>query len=95
MTVVDPSRRGTVEHDASVQRRRRIIAWALIVGAIPTLVFAYILRDGGQQIFAGFVGLNLLLAAGRLLWFNLALRETERVRQDRIAAATGGTKRTP
>ena len=93
MIIVDPSRRGTVEHDASVLRRRRIIAWALIVCAIPTLVFAYFLRDGGHQIFAGFVGLNLLVAAGRLLWFNLAVRETERVRQDRIAAATGGTKR--
>lgn len=93
MTVVDASRRGTVDADASVLRRRRIIAWAMIVCAIPTLVFAYFLRDGGHQIFGGFVGLNLLVAAGRLLWFNLAVRETERVRRDRIAAATGGTKR--
>ena len=92
MTIVHPSRAGVIEAAPSVIRRRRVIAWALIVCAIPTLVLASSLRDGGHQIFAGFVGLNLLVAAGRLLWFNLAVRETEDARQQRIAAAAGREK---
>ena len=92
MTVVHPSRAGAAETDPSVLRRRRLIAWTLIICAIPTLVLGYSLRDGGHQIFAGFVGLNMLVAAGRLLWFNLAVRETEDVRQQRIAAATARGK---
>ena len=93
LTVVHPSR-STGDTDPSALRRRQLIAWTLIVLAIPTLVLAYRLRDGGHQIFAGFIGLNLLVAAGRLLWFNLALRETEDVRRKRMAAAAAdGTDR--
>jgi undecaprenyl pyrophosphate phosphatase UppP len=78
-----------VEADPAVLRRRRVIAWSLIAAAIPTLVVGYYLRDGGHQIFAGFVGLNMLVAAGRLLWFNMAVRETEELRRRRLAKATG------
>jgi hypothetical protein len=89
ITVVHPSRAGAVEADPAVLRRRRVIAWTLIAAAIPTLVVGYYLRDGGHQIFAGFVGLNMLVAAGRLLWFNMAVRETEELRRRRLAKATG------
>lgn len=92
LTVMHPARAGSAETDPSALRRRRVIAWTLIACAIPTLVLAYRLRDGGHQIFAGFVGLNLLVAAGRLLWFNLAVRETEAVRQQRIADATARSR---
>jgi len=89
LTVVHPSRVGAVETDPSALRRRRLIAWTMMIAAVPTLAFAYSLRDGGHQIFAGFVGLSLLVAAGRLLWFNLAVSETEELRQQRVADATG------
>ena len=92
VTVVHPSRAGSGEADPAALRRRRLIAWGLIILAIPTLVLAYFLRDGGHQIFAGFVGLNMLVAAGRLLWFNLAVRETEEARRRRIAAVVSGRK---
>lgn len=89
IVVMHPSLAASAEAGPSALRRRRAIAWTLIVCAIPTLVLAYFLRDGGHQIFTGFIGVNMLLAAGRLLWFNLALRETENARRDRVAAATG------
>jgi hypothetical protein len=92
ITVVHPSRGGVAETDPAVIRRRRLIAWTLIILALPTLILAYSLRDGGHQIFAGFVGLNMLVAAGRLLWFNLAVRETEQVRRQRLAALDGRGK---
>jgi hypothetical protein len=89
VTVVHPSRAGVNESDPRVLGRRRIIAWALIACAVPTLVLAYRLTDGGHQVFAGFVGLNMLVAAGRLLWFNMALAETERARQERVDKLDG------
>lgn len=92
VTVVHSSRAGSAEADPAALRRRRLIAWGLIIVAMPTLVLAYVLHDGGHQIFAGFVGLNMLLAAGRLLWFNLAVHEIEDVRQQRVAAAMGRGK---
>jgi hypothetical protein len=92
LTVVHPSRAGTGEADPPTLRRRQTIAWTLIVLAVPTLGLALFLRDGGHQIFAGFIGLNMLVAAGRLLWFNLAVRETEHVRRKRIDEATGVAK---
>ena len=69
-------------------RKRRIIAWLLIVAAFPMLGLAYSL-GAVQSVLPGFLGLNLLLAGGRLLWFNMALRETDRVRQERLKNLDG------
>jgi hypothetical protein len=37
-----------------------------------------------EVIFPGFIGINLIVAGGRLLWLNLGIRETERARQERL-----------
>lgn len=84
LTVLHPSRAAVSESHPAVLKRRRIIAWTLIACAALVLVTGYRLRDGGHQIFAAVVGINMLLAAGRLLYFNLGVRETERMRQARL-----------
>jgi hypothetical protein len=84
VTVMHPSR--TLRQDAHprVVHKRRIIAWALIAGGVPLLFLSYRLYEAGHAIFPGFIGLNLIFAGGRLLWYNMALSETERARQNRI-----------
>lgn len=52
--------------------------------AIPLIVFAYVEYGRREIILPAFLGINMLIAAGRLLWFNLAVCETERVRQERL-----------
>ena len=90
LTVLHPARAGALETDGATLSRRRAIGWAMVAAAVPTLLLAYRLRDGGHQIFAGFIGLSLLVSAGRLLWFNLGVRETERWREERLARALSG-----
>ena len=71
--------------------RRRLIAWLLIAAGIPLIVFAYVKHTERDIILPAFVGINMLIAAGRLLWFNLAVRETERTRHERVARARSET----
>jgi len=40
-------------------------------------------------ILPAFIGINMVIVAGRLLWFNLAIRETERNRLARLKHAGG------
>ena len=84
LTLVHPSRAGEADTHPRVQGRRSLIAWALIATGLPLIGFAYVERNDRDIILPAFVGINMIIAAGRLLWFNLAVRETERVRQDRV-----------
>jgi hypothetical protein len=84
LTVMHPSRSATQDGHPRVLRKRRIIAWWLIWGGVALLFVSYWLYESGHAIFPGFIGLNMIFAAGRLLWYNMALAETERARQDRI-----------
>lgn len=84
VTVLHPSRAAKSEAHPGVQNRRRILAWALIAASVLVFVTGYRLTDGGHQVFAIVLGVNLLLAGGRLLYFNLGVRETERARQARL-----------
>lgn len=84
LTIVHPSRAQEADTHPRVLRRRRFIAWALIAGGIPLVVFAYLEYGDRDIILPAFIGINMIIAAGRLLWFNLAVRETERVRHDRL-----------
>ena len=84
LTLVHPSRAQEAETHPRVLRRRRIIAWALIAAGLPLIVFAYLEHRDRDIILPAFIGINMILAAGRLLWFNLAVRETERTRQNRL-----------
>ena len=47
-------------------------------------------RPDIDAIFPGIIGINLVLAGGRFLWFNLGIRETERARRERLAKAEPG-----
>jgi hypothetical protein len=84
LTIMHPSRLRTQDAHPRVVRNRRIVAWSLIAGGVPLLFLSYWLYEAGHAIFPGFIGLNLILAGGRLLWFNMALAETEEARQKRI-----------
>ena len=88
LSVVHPDRAAAGESTPAALRKRRIIAWVLVVASVPMLALAFAI-GGAQAVLPGFLGVNLLLVGGRLLWFNLALRETERVRQERVAGVDG------
>lgn len=90
LTVLHPSRAGDAETHPRVLRRRQLIAWALIAAGIPLIVFAIVERQDREIILPAFLGINMLLAAGRLLWFNLGVRETERSRRERLQQHDGG-----
>jgi hypothetical protein len=90
LTVVHPERAAHLETSPWQARRRQAIAWGLIVLGVPLMVFAYV-EAGERDIFLiAFLGLNMVIIGGRLLWMNLALRETERVREERLARAAEG-----
>jgi hypothetical protein len=84
LTFLHPSRAASQETHPHRLGRRRLIAWALIAAGIPLIVYAYAKHQERDIILPAFIGINMLIAAGRLLWFNLAIRETERTRQSRL-----------
>ena len=81
---VHPSRAAMLDAHPGAAHRRRVIAWSLIAAAVPLLVFTARRISEIEAIFPGVIGVNLLLAAGRLLWLNLGVRETERARRARL-----------
>ncbi len=88
LTIVHPARASALEtHPRALERRRRL-AWALVAAGVLLLFAAYWLNDVGHAIFPGFIGLNMIIVALRILWFNLGVRETEREREARLAGAS-------
>jgi hypothetical protein len=85
LTVVHPSQRESLDGSESDLRRRTRIALALVAGGVPLMIFAYSISGDRDPILPGFVGLNMVLIALRLLWMNMASREAERSRRDRLA----------
>jgi hypothetical protein len=85
LTIVHPSRRESLDGSESDLRRRTRIAVALVAGGVPLMLFAYSISGDRDPILPGFIGLNMVLIALRLLWMNLASREAERDRRDRLA----------
>lgn len=92
LTVLHPSRADAADTHPRVLRKRQVIAWALIAIGIPLIVFAIVERHDREIILPAFLGINMLIAAGRLLWFNLGVRETERIRQERLRTHAGGDR---
>jgi hypothetical protein len=86
LTVLHSDRAATLEQSPAQMRRRQIIAWTLIVLGIPQVIYAWIEFDNRERdiVLPAFVGLNMILFGARLLWMNLALRETERTREERL-----------
>lgn len=87
LTVLHPSRAESQEAHPRALARRRLIAWGLIATGIPLIVYAYVKHTEREIILPAFIGINMLIAAGRLLWFNLGIRETERERLARLKHA--------
>jgi len=88
LTVMHPSRAAALETSPAQMRRRQVIAWLLIVAGIPLMVFAYLEHRERDIILPAFLGINMVIIGGRLLWMNLALRETERTRERRLDSAS-------
>jgi hypothetical protein len=84
LTIVDPSRARSLDTHPRGLRTRRAIAWSLIAAGLPLVIYAYWRRADIEVIFPTFIGINLVIAGGRLLWLNLAIRETERARAERL-----------
>lgn len=87
ITVVHPSRAPTLDTHPRVQRRRSALAWALVNLGLMVIGYAYWKHTDRPMVFAGFIGINLLIAGGRILLLNLGVRETERERETRLASA--------
>jgi hypothetical protein len=85
LTVVHPDRAMTQDAGPQAARRRSLMAWGLVVASAPLIVVAFALEDTLMGILPGFIAANMLLYGGRLLWFNLGMRETERLREERVA----------
>lgn len=84
LTVVHPSRQQALDTHPRAQHRRRVIGWALVATGISSIAYACWIPTDVEVIFPGVIGINFLIAGGRFLWFNLAVRENERARQDRL-----------
>jgi hypothetical protein len=84
LTVIHPQRAAGLETSSRQMRIRRVAAWALIVLGIPLMIYAYLEIRERDIILPAFFGINMVLIGLRLLWMNLALRETERVREERL-----------
>lgn len=93
MTVMHPDCAAALDTSPAQMRRRRRIAIALAIGGLPLTVYACF--DVAERILPALIGINMLLFAGRLAWMNLALRETERVRESRVAEALRAERRQP
>lgn len=89
LTFVHPSREPGLDTHPRALHRRRVIAWALIAAGTLLLIYTYWKFSDIEAIFPGVIGINLLIAGGRLLWFNLGIRETERARQERLKRIDG------
>jgi hypothetical protein len=93
LTVVHPSRARGLDSHPRMLHKRRVIAWVLIAGGALLLIYTYWRFADVEAIFPGVIGINMVLAGGRLLWYNLAVRETERARDERLARADSGRGR--
>ena len=88
LTIVHPSRAAALETSPRQMRTRQAIAWGLIAAGVPLMAFAFFQSRERDIILPAFLGINFVLIAGRLLWINLAMRETERARERRLESAS-------
>jgi hypothetical protein len=87
LTFVHPSRAQSQEAHPRALARRRLLAWVLIAAGILLIAYAYVKHAEREIILPAFVGINIVIAGGRLLWLNLGIRETERDRRARLKHA--------
>jgi hypothetical protein len=87
LIVVHPSRAQDLDEHPHMLRKRRVIAWVLIAAGIALIIYACSIPADIAVVVPAVIGINLVIAGGRLLWFNLVVRETERARDERLARA--------
>lgn len=85
LTIVHPSRAHALDAHPRAAHKRRVLGWSLIAAGIPLIIYACWIPTDIEVIFPGVIGINLIIAGGRFLWFNLGVRETERARHERLA----------
>lgn len=85
LTIVHPGRAHALDAHPRAVRKRRVLGWALIAAGIALITYASWRPPDIESIFPGVIGINLILAGGRFLWFNLGVRESERAREERLA----------
>lgn len=95
LTVLHPARAPGLDTSPAQMRRRRTIAWGLIAAGVPLVVYSYVEFREREIILPAFLGINMIVVAGRLLWMNLAIRETERAREARLVEASRAPRHTP
>jgi hypothetical protein len=87
VVVVDPSAASTLSGNPATIRRYQIAAAALTAGAIGLFWWDWT-QERDFLVLPTVVGVNMLLAAGRLLQMATANRSAERARQERLARVT-------
>jgi hypothetical protein len=87
LTIVHPSHASRLDTHPAAIHRRRVLGWALIAAGALLIAWTYWKLADIEAIYPGVIGVNLLLAGGRFLWFNLGVRETERARETRLEDA--------
>lgn len=85
LTIVHPSQAERLDGSPRAQHTRRVIGWVLIAAGIALTGYACWIPADVAVIFPAVIGINLIIGGGRLLWFNLAVRETERAREARLS----------
>jgi len=95
LTVLHPGRAATLDTSPPQMRRRRMMAWSLMGAGVPLVIYSYVEFREREIILTAFVGINMIIVAGRLLWMNLAIRETERAREARLVEASRAPRQTP
>jgi hypothetical protein len=87
LVIVNPARQHVLAGNVRAQRIRKYAAVVLALGALPLFWFDYA-TDRGVLVLPTIIGINMLVAAARLMQINSGVKESERVRKERLARAT-------
>jgi hypothetical protein len=93
IVITHPSRTARLEGNPRGMRIRYRAAVALLIAAVA--LFWYDYRNGrGILIFPTVIGVNLIVAAARLIQLNVSYAHSERERQQRLAEHVNGSRGT-
>ena len=88
LTIVSPLSAHRLEENPRAVERRKRLAVALSLGSLPLFAYQYWGDTEGVFVLPMFLGINMLIAAGRLFLMNIGIKDAERRRQERLATAT-------
>jgi hypothetical protein len=83
LVIVHRSRIAALEGNPRGIRVRKWAAYALLASAVPLFWYDY-QHDQGMLIFPTVLGINMVIIAARLMQFNSAYVQAERLRQKRL-----------